>query len=77
MAAYSYKEVVFRDDFLAEAARLNREDAYFRQDPYECDPGYDGDCWIVAASLLERKDAEIAHLRSIIDALIPESRGSR
>lgn len=64
MGAYTYKAVMFRPDFQAEVERLNREDLNFIRDPYDGDAGYDGDAWIVAASLLDRKDAEIAQLRA-------------
>ena len=66
MGYYAYKSVVHRPDFQAELKRKQAEDGEFG----DFDPaGYDGDYWIVAANLLNKKDARIARLESRLSDL--------
>lgn len=65
MAAYSYKEVVYREDY-RKAIQPCMESLNATISDYDGDAGYDGDCWLVAAYLLEQKDREIAELRAVI-----------
>jgi len=57
MGAYSYKQVVNREDFQRAKAEWEAANG-------ECDgdPGYDGHYWSVTADLLDEKDASIADL---------------
>lgn len=68
VAAYSYKEVMYRDDFLA-AVKPAMEQLAKTADDYDGDAGYDGDGWLVAAYLIEQKDAEIIRLRSALERI--------
>ena len=65
MAYYNYKRVMHRDDFLAEAEVYAAE---CRAEGIEYEGGcdYDGDGWVVAERLLDKKDAEIAALKAKI-----------
>jgi hypothetical protein len=69
MAYYNYKRVMHRDDFAAEAevfaAELKASDEGYE---YEGGSDYDGDGWIVAARLLDKKDAEIARIQRELDS---------
>ena len=68
MAAYSYKTVVNRMDFQA-ASEPAMESMHYTLADYDGDPAYDGDCWYVAAFLLEQKDAGLTALRAENDKL--------
>lgn len=63
MAAYSYKEVCHRPDY--QEAEVEWAQMY-GQEP-DGDPGYDGDCWWVTNFLLDKKDAEIARLKQLLE----------
>lgn len=81
MAAYSYKRVAHRGDFL-EMEKTFKE--RYGEEP-DGDPSYLGDNWVIAADLLEAKDARIAELETrcakmqkgiqAVDTLISESQG--
>ena len=62
MAAYSYKQVMYREDFQAAIEPAMKSMGLEAKD-YEGEADYDGDGWLVAAFLLEQKDAEIAELK--------------
>lgn len=66
MASYSYKRVMYRPDFEAAIEPAMVEYGSTR-DEYDGDAGYDGDGWVVAAHLLEQKDAEIKRLRAALE----------
>lgn len=65
MAAYSYKDVVYRDDFQELIPEFEKQ---FRR---ECDQNsnYDGDHWLIADMLLEKKDETIRTQQATIDRL--------
>ena len=65
MGAYNYKQVCHREDF------SDAEKEWEKAEGVECDgdPGYDGHYWLITAYLLDKKDAEIADLRSRVEAL--------
>jgi hypothetical protein len=67
MAAYSYKNVVYRGDF--EAAKKRWEEANGECDG---DSNYDGHNWLIAAQLLDEKDARIAELEAKLAELQPQ-----
>jgi hypothetical protein len=67
VAAYSYKEVMYREDFQAAIEPAMKSMGFEAKD-YEGEADYDGDGWLVAAFLLEQKDAEIAELEAAIQA---------
>jgi hypothetical protein len=62
MGSYSYKDVTHREDF--QNALREWE---VQHGEYDGDVGYDGDGWLVAAFLLEKKDAEIAALKERLE----------
>ena len=66
MAAYSYKDVCYRDDVQAMIPEFEKEAGR------ECDQdsNYDGDYWYVTAMVLEAKDAEINELRKDLQAAL-------
>lgn len=68
MAAYSYKDVMYRDDFQA-AVKPCMESLGFTESDFNGEANYDGDGWTVAAFLLEQKDAEIMRLRAAVAPL--------
>ncbi|WP_376956482.1 hypothetical protein ABNQ39_00415 (plasmid) [Azospirillum sp. A26] len=61
MASYTYKRVMFRDDFQA-AIGPAMEACGSNKDGFDGDAGYDGDGWTVAAFLLDQKDETIKRL---------------
>lgn len=63
MAAYAYKSVMFREDFIAAIPRYEAHEKAV----YEGDNSYDGDAWYVVEFLLNEKDTEIARLRALIE----------
>lgn len=65
MAAYSYKEVMFRADYTA-AIKPAMESCFKTEADYDADAGYDGDGWTVTAFLLDQKDAEIERLKAAL-----------
>lgn len=68
MAAYSYKDVVYRTDF-QDAIEPAMIACLATRADYDGDANYNGDCWVVAAYLLEQKDARIAELDAAHNAL--------
>lgn len=65
MAAYTYKQVTHRDDYLA-AIPLWQEQSGRESNE---DPGYDGDCWLVTEFLLDQKDATLTRVTAERDRL--------
>ena len=60
MAAYAYKSVMFREDFMAAIPRYESKEGV----EFEGTCDMDGDAWYVAEFLLNEKDAEIARLKA-------------
>lgn len=65
MAAYSYKRVAYRKDYL----EMEKTFAERYGEEADGDPSYLGDNWVIAADLLEAKDAEIEALRAKVAGL--------
>lgn len=65
MGFYNYKRVFHRDDFMAEAEVYAAEQKAIGEE-YEGTCDYDGDGWVVTERLLNKKDAEIARLTSML-----------
>lgn len=67
MGSYSYKDVMFRDDFIAAKPRWEAANTYpGHVCEYDGDAGYDGDGWRVAEFLLDEKDARIEQLEAAL-----------
>ena len=64
MAGYTYKEVCHRADF-REIVKEWVEDGI----EVDQDPNYDGDYWLIAAELLEKKDKKIQELTDLVKEL--------
>lgn len=68
MAAYSYKEVTHREDFNAAIGPAMKAH-WMEESEFDGNSNYDGHCWLVAAYLLDQKDAEIERLKAEIRTL--------
>ena len=63
MACYTYKAVVYRDDFIKAKEDFEAKNGYETDNQSD----YNGDNWLIVDHLLDSKDKEIARLKELLN----------